>query len=80
MNSYAMAFGILGSGVVIAALLWSVPLLRRRTQVRRFRQSLDHVDAVVMGWTQAVREGQPFDGFPDSFPSPRRRRRLSEDR
>lgn len=73
VNSYAMAFGILGGGVLLAVILWSVPLLRRRRQVRRFRKALDHVDVVTMAWSQSLRQDRPFDDLPSRFDGRRSR-------
>ena len=75
MNSYTVAFGILGLGVFLAALMWSVPLVKRNRQVRRFRQALAHVDAVAISWSHALRQDRPSTDVP-LFPEARRRRHL----
>ena len=70
-----MAFGILGGGVFLALVLWSVPLLRRRANVRRFRKALDHVDLVAMTWSQRLRSDDPYDDQKLPVPDGRRWRR-----
>ncbi len=65
MNSYTVAFGILGLGVFLAGLLWSIPLLRRRRQVRQFRKALTHVDTVALAWSHQLRQ----DGRPTDLPT-----------
>jgi hypothetical protein len=78
LNSYALAFGILGGGVVLAALLWAIPRaiprLRRRTAVRRFRKALAHIDVVAMSWAQGGRH-QQTDDLRTASPEERRNRR-----
>jgi hypothetical protein len=75
LSSYAIAFGILGAGLVVAAVLWSRPRLRQRGQVRRFRQQLVHVDIVSLSWAQSLRHQDPSDEVPGSIPElPRPRR------
>lgn len=69
MNSYTVAFGILGLGVFLAALMWSVPLVKRNRQVRRFRQALVDIDTVARSWSHALREdrARPNEGtFPEA--------------
>lgn len=79
MNSYTVAFGILGLGVVLAALMWSIPLIKRNRQVRRFRQALAQIDTVATGWRHALREDRPWTNEP-SFPDPERRRQTRRGR
>lgn len=74
MNSYALAFGILGTGIVVAVVLWSIPHLKRRRQVRRFRSQLDQVDLVTLAWRESLRDTDPNDDVP-ILPEPRRGRR-----
>ena len=76
MNSYALAFGILGGGVVLAALLWLAPRFRQRRTVRTFRKALNHIDLVALSWSQVLPEDDRDDlrtTPPESRP-PRRRR------
>lgn len=75
MNSYAVAFGILGLGVFLAVLLWSLPRLRQRRQVRRFRKQLAHVDLLTVAWSHSLRESEPSDDVPTPLPETRRTRR-----
>ena len=75
MNSYTVAFGILGLGVFLAALMWSVPLVKRNRQVRRFRQALTHLDTVANAWSHALRHDRPSGDVP-VLPEDRRRRHL----
>jgi hypothetical protein len=74
LNSYALAFGILGGGVVLATVLWAIPRLRRRAAVRRFRKALTHIDLVAMSWAQGLRH-QPSDDLRTTPPESRRNRR-----
>ena len=67
MNSYALAFGILGGGVVLAAILWLAPRFRQRMAVRRFRKSLDRIDLVTLSWSESLRSGDP-DGLTTTPP------------
>ncbi|MGH9225196.1 MAG: hypothetical protein ACRD2W_15760 [Acidimicrobiales bacterium] len=76
MNSNAIAFGIPGLLVCIAALLWLRPRFSRRRKVRRFRKDLAHVDLMAIAWSQAMREHRPFD---DGLHSHRPRRRKSRE-
>ena len=75
MNSYAMAFGILGGGLVLAAILWCIPHLRRRRAVGRFRRELTHLDVVALTWRQSLVEAEPSDDVPTPIPEPRPHRR-----
>lgn len=75
MNSYPMAFGILGLGISLAVLLWSRPRLCRHRQVRRFRRELVHVDMVSRWWSQTLRYQEPSDEVPTPLPELRRPRR-----
>ncbi len=80
MDPYVLAFGILGFGLGLAAVMWGVPRARRRLAVRRFRRRLDRLDAVVSGWREAL-SGGGLDG-PAPRPSPeepRRGRRRDDD-
>ena len=61
LNSYALAFGILGAGVVIAALLSLAPRFRQRKTVKSFRKALDHIDLVALSWSQRVQNGDADD-------------------
>ena len=70
MNSYALAFGILGGGVLLALILWSVPKLRLRRQVLQFRKALSHVDVVTIAWAQRLRNPQPFEDLPRRHRNP----------
>ncbi len=74
LNSYALAFGILGGGVVLAAILWLAPHFRSRMTVRRFRKALDHVDLVTLSWAQGFRHGAA-DDLRMTLPEERRRKR-----
>ena len=78
MNSYTVAFGILGLGVFLAVLMWSIPLLKRRRQVRRFRHALAHLDTVAGAWSHAFRQDRPPTDVPTVFPEDRRRRRRGD--
>ncbi|MDQ3979837.1 MAG: hypothetical protein M3314_09820 [Actinomycetota bacterium] len=76
MNSYALAFGILGGGVVLAALLWLAPRFRQRSTVRKFRKALDQIDLVALSWSQGPPEDDRDDLSttpPESRPLRRRR-------
>lgn len=75
LNSYAVAFGILGVGLVVAALLWIRPCIRRHRQVRRFRKELVHVDVVSLSWSHSLRTREPSDDVPAPLPASRRVRR-----
>ena len=75
MNSYATAFGILGTGIVLAALLWSRPRIHRYRQVRRFRRDLVHIDIVSRSWSWSLRHRAPYDETPAPLPEWRRMRR-----
>lgn len=75
MSSYAVAFAILGTGLLLAAILWSVPRLKRRRSVRRFRSQLVNLDVVTLGWAQSFREHDQSDEVPDPRPPSRRHRR-----
>jgi hypothetical protein len=79
LNSYALAFGILGGGVLLAAFLWLLPQLRQRLSVRRFRKALDGIDVVAMSWSQGV-PGAPVEDLRTTPPEeqPARRRRDPE--
>jgi hypothetical protein len=79
LNSYTVAFGILGLGVVLAALMWSVPLIKRNRQVRRFRDALSHLDTVATGWSHALREDRPWHDT-TALPEPQRRRQTRRER
>ena len=57
MTSYEMVIAILGGGLLLAAVIWAIPLLRRRRQIRRFRNALNHVDVVATAWSQSLRPG-----------------------
>ena len=78
MNSYTVAFGILGLGVFLAVLMWSIPLIKRNRQVRRFRQALVHLDTVAGSWSHAFRHDRPPTDVPTLFPEDRRRRRRGD--
>jgi hypothetical protein len=80
LNSYEVAFGILGLGVFLAVLLWSIPHLRRHRQVRSFRKALTHVDVVTLAWSQAVREDRSPSEVSDLLPEDRRARRTQRRR
>ena len=73
LNSYTVAFGILGLGVFLAVLMWSVPLIKRNRQVRRFRGALAHLDTVAAGWSHACREDRPGTDDLRFSDAPRRR-------
>lgn len=75
MSSYAVAFAILGTGLLLAAILWSVPRIKRRRSVRRFRAQLVNLDVVTLGWAQSLREQDPSDEVPEARPPSRRHRR-----
>ena len=60
--------------MVLAAILWSIPHLRRRAAVRRFRKALAHVDVVAMSWSQGLRH-QQSDDLSTTPPEGRRTRR-----
>ncbi len=72
MNSYTLAFGILATGVLLALVLWSVPILRRRRAVVRFRKELNHVDVVALAWSQLLRQGRTTGELPVAEPESRR--------
>jgi hypothetical protein len=74
LNSYALAFGILGGGVVLAAFLWLLPRFRLRLAVRRFRRALDGIEVVAMLWSQGVRH-EPGDDLRATPPEGHRTRR-----
>lgn len=78
MNSYTLAFGILGLGVFLAVLLWSIPHFRRRREVRRFRKALVHLDVVTLAWAQSQRHQRHPDDVPTPLPETRRHRRRGE--
>jgi hypothetical protein len=75
LNSYAIAFGILGLGISVAVLLWSRPRIGRLRQVRRFRRELAHVDVVSRWWSQSLRNQIPSDDVPTPLPELRRTKR-----
>lgn len=78
LNSYAIAFGILGTGLVLAALMWCRPRVRRMRQVRRFRKDLIRVEAVTSSWSRSLRREpyqDPSDEVPTTLPESRRMRR-----
>ncbi len=75
MNSYTVAFGILGLGVFLAGLLWSIPVLRRRRQVGQFRKALTHLDTVALTWSLQFRQDHGPNDVPTSLPEQRRLRR-----
>ena len=79
MSSYVLAFGILGFGIGLAAVLWGIPRLRRRREVRRFRQQLTHVDFVALAWRESLHDRDVSDDVPGSpaFPESRRSRRAN---
>jgi len=74
LTSYALAFGILGFGIGLAGVMWALPRLRRRTEVRRFRKQLTHVDFVAMAWRESLRDRPASDEVPTT-PEGRRSRR-----
>ncbi len=75
MNSYTVAFGILGLGVFLAGLLWSIPVLRRRRQVRQFRRALTHIDTVALAWSHQLRQEDGPTDLPTSIQEDRHLRR-----
>lgn len=75
MNSYTLAFAILGSGILTAAILWSLPKLRCRRQVRQFRRELSHVDVVTLAWRESLPGQDPSDDVPVQSHEARRSRR-----
>jgi hypothetical protein len=75
VNSYTLAFCILGAGVLWALVLWSIPILRRRKAVVRFRKELNHLDLVALAWSQSLREGDADDELPIAMPEFRRQQR-----
>ena len=75
LNSYTVAFAILGTGLLLAGVLWSIPRLKRRQNVRRFRRDLDHLDVIAAGWSQSFRFGFASDDAPAPLPESRRSRR-----
>ena len=75
LNSYAIAFGILGTGLLVAALLWCRPRVRRLRQVRRFRKDLDQVETVTRSWSRSLRHQEPSDEVPTTLPESKRMRR-----
>jgi hypothetical protein len=74
LNSYSLAFGILGTGLLTALILWSVPHLRRRKAVRRFRRDLDQVELVSLAWRQSLVEDRPVHDLPTTPTTPENRR------
>jgi hypothetical protein len=79
LNSYTLAFAILGTGLLLAGILWSIPRLKRRKSVRQFRHDLDHLDVIAAGWSQSLRFGFASDEAPAPLPESRRGRRNRRD-
>jgi hypothetical protein len=78
LDSYALAFGILGGGGLLAAVLWFIPRLRRRMTVRHFRKALDHVDLVTLAWSQGLHYGEA-DDLSTTPPEGRRSRKRGDE-
>lgn len=83
MNSYTLAIGILATGVFLAVLMWTIPILRRHRRVRRFRKDLANVEVMTVNWAYMLRETEPSDDVPaplgDDLRRPRRHRRDDPD-
>ena len=75
MTSYVVAFGILGFGIGLAGVMWALPRVRRRMEVRRFRKQLTHVDFVALAWRESLHDRPVSDELP-TMPEGRRARRL----
>lgn len=77
MSPYALAFGILATGLLVAGFLWLLPRWRQRLKVRGFRKELAQVHLVSLIWRESLAARPASDEVPlaDRLPQPRRLRR-----